>query len=266
MTFRISLETYRGPLELLLFLVRKHEVDVLDIPVSQVTEQFLEYLEVLRDLQVDDVADFVEVASTLLEIKSRLALPSNVDDDEPVEVSRDELVQRLLEYKRFKDAASLLEEQSRQWQQHYPRLANDLPPRDTDFGSQPIAEVELWDLVSAFGRIIREKVVARQESIAYDGTPIHVHMQRIHDLLTQDGRAAFTEMFETRMHKSTMIGVFLAILELVRHHSVRAEQTDPYGEIWILPGEKFDSGGSFQLVDDYEPKSLAESELQYKPR
>ncbi len=266
MTFQISLETYRGPLELLLFLVRKHEIDILDIPVSQVTEQFLEYLEILRDLHVDDVADFVEVASMLLEIKSRLALPSGGEEEEPVEDAREELVQRLLEYKRFKDAASMLEEQSRQWQQHYPRLANDLPAREMDLGSQPIAEAELWDLVSAFGRIIREKLVVRAESIAYDETPIHVHMQRIHHQLTADGRAAFSEMFAAGMHKSTMIGVFLAILELVRHHSVRAEQAENYGEIWILPGEKFDARVSFQRVEDYEQRPITSNELTYKPR
>jgi segregation and condensation protein A len=266
MSFRISLDTYRGPLELLLFLVRKHEISILDIPVSQVTEQYLQYLEVLQDLQVDDVADFVEVASTLLEIKSRVALPSGGDDEEPVEEVRDELVQRLLEYKRFKDAATLLEEQSRSWQQHYPRLANDLPPRETDIGSQPIVEAELWDLVSAFGRIIREKLVARPESIAYDGTPIHVHMERIHQQLVTAGRTAFSGLFESRMHKSTMIGVFLAILELVRHHSVRAEQTEEYGEIWILRGPTFDPSTSFQRLDDYERLPAVENELAYKPR
>jgi segregation and condensation protein A len=266
MTFRISLESYRGPLELLLFLVRKHEIDILDIPVSQVTEQYLQYLEVLRELQIDDVADFVEVASTLLEIKSRLALPSGGDEEEPIEDARDELVQRLLEYKRFKDAASMLEEHSRQWQQHYPRLANDLPARETDMGSQPIAEAELWDLVSAFGRIIREKVVARPESISYDGTPIHVHMQRIHHQLTTAGRAAFSEMFTLGMHKSTMIGVFLAVLELVRHHSVRAEQGEDCGEIWILPGEKFDPAVSFQQVDEYQQFTITGKDLTYRPR
>lgn len=266
MPFRISLESYRGPLELLLYLVRKHEIDVLDIPVRQVTDQFLEYLEVLQNLNVDDVADFVELASTLLEIKSRMALPSGGEDEEPVEDARDELVQRLLEYKRYKDAASLLEDQSRQWQQHYPRLANDLPPREMDMGSQPIAAAELWDLVSAFGRIIREKQVARQDKIAYDDTPIHVHMQRIHRQLSAVGRAAFSEMFAVHMHKSTMIGVFLAILELVRHHSVCAEQSEIYGEIWILPGQQFNPQTSFQQVSDYENRPIASDDLAYKPR
>jgi segregation and condensation protein A len=266
MTFRISLETYRGPLELLLYLVRKHEVDVLEIPISQVTDQFLEHLRVLQQLQVDDVADFVELASTLLEIKSRMALPTSDEEDEVVDEAREELVQRLLEYKCFKDAASLLEEQSRQWQLHYPRLANDLPPREVTPGSQPIAEVELWDLVSAFGRIIREKQVTRQESVEYDETPIHVHMRRIHERLAADGRAAFSEMFAAGMHKSTMIAVFLAILELVRHHSVTAEQERDFGEIWILPGAQFDPQTQFQTVEEYGLRPIASDELAYKPR
>lgn len=258
MTFRISLDTYRGPLELLLYLVRKQEIDVLDIAISKVTDQFQQYLELLQELRVDDVADFVELASTLLEIKSRSALPNAGDDEEVVEDPREELVQRLLEYKRYKDAASLLEEQSRQWQQHYPRLANDLPPRDVDLGSQPIVQAELWDLVSAFGRIIREKQQTRQENIAYDDIPIHVHMRRIHEFLASDGRVSLSEMFATRMHKTTMIGVFLALLELVRHHSVRAEQPEIYGEIWLLPGDRFNSAAEFQQLDDYEHKSLSD--------
>ena len=260
MIFRISLDTYRGPLELLLYLVRKQEIDILDVPITKVTEQFLEYLELLQELRVDDVADFVEVASTLLEIKSRSALPNASEDEEIVEDPREELVQRLLEYKRYKDASSLLEEQSRQWQQHYPRLANDLPPRELDLGSQPIVQAELWDLVSAFGRIIREKQLTRQENIAYDEIPIHVHMRRIHQFLATDGRASFSEMFAARMHKSTMIGVFLALLELVRHHSVRAEQQEIYGEIWLLPGDRFNSSARFDRLDDYEHSPASDTD------
>jgi segregation and condensation protein A len=266
MNFRISLESYRGPLELLLYLVRKHELDVLEIAISQVTDQFLEYLQLLQDLNVDDVADFLDVASTLLEIKSRMALPSGGEEEETVDDPREELVQRLLEYKRYKDAASLLEEQSRQWQQHYPRLANDVPARELDLGSQPIAQAELWDLVSAFGRIIREKQVPRQEKIANDEVPIHVHMHKIHAHLVSEGRAAFSEMFETPMHKITMIGVFLALLELVRHHSVRAEQPQSSGEIWILPGDKFDPSASFRQTDEYEHRKIPSDELAYNPR
>src|SRR5262245_16785180 len=203
MSFRIQLDAYRGPLDLLLYLVRKQEIDILDIPIARVTAQFVEYLDVLQELNVDDVADFLDMASTLLEIKSRLALPNAGEEEESIDDPREELVQRLLEYKRYKDVASLLEEQSRQWQQHYSRIANDLPPRDPEIGAQPIAEAELWDLVSAFGRIIREKQRGKPESVVYDDTPIHVHMQRIHEQLVSVGRAALSMMVEPGMHKST---------------------------------------------------------------
>ncbi len=111
MSFRVALDIFRGPLDLLLYLVRKHELDILDIPVATIAQQFLAYLEVLQELDVNAVGDFIEMASTLLEIKSRLALPAGEEESEEVEDPRGELVERLLEYKKFRDAASLLEEQ-----------------------------------------------------------------------------------------------------------------------------------------------------------
>lgn len=110
MSFRVALEIFRGPLDLLLYLVRKHELDVMDIPVAPIANQFLEHLEVLQELDVNAVGEFIEMASTLLEIKSRMALPVGEEEAEEVENPREELVERLLEYKTFRDAASLLEE------------------------------------------------------------------------------------------------------------------------------------------------------------
>lgn len=251
MSFRVALDIFRGPLELLLYLVRKHELDIMDIPVATITQQFLEYLEILRELDVNAVGEFIELASTLLEIKSRMALPAVDEESVEVEDPREELVERLLEYKKFRDAASVLEEQGRTWQEHLPRLANDLPPRRIDPAGQPIQEVELWDLVSAFGRIVRESRVTQAPSIVYDDTPIHVYMQRIHQNLVEHQRAAFSQMFCRGMHKTAMVGVFLSILELVRHHSVRTEQHDEHGEIWILPGEAFGESLDVSQVDTY---------------
>jgi segregation and condensation protein A len=242
MDFRVQLDVFRGPLDLLLFLVRKHEVDVRDIPISLVTEQYLNYLEVLQQLDVNEVGDFLELASTLVEIKSQMVLPRGGEEAAAWEDPRDDLVQRLLEYKRYKDAASMLEERSRDWQQHYPRLASDAAPRQTDPAGQPLREVELWDLVSAMGRILRESQRVQPQEVVYDETPIQVYMQRIHQRLVEARRAAFSEMFRPGMHKSAIVGVFLAVLELVRHHSVRAEQNDLYAEIWIVPGDEFDAG------------------------
>jgi len=266
MSFRVELSTFRGPLDLLLYLVRKQEVDVTELPIAVVTEQFFEHLSVLEELDVDDVGDFIEMASTLLEIKSRLVLPSGDEATEELEDLRGELVQRLLEYKRYKDAACMLEEQSRDWQQRYPRLQDDLPPRKLDLGTQPIQELELWDLVSALGRIIRDHEVTKPSSIRYDETPIHVYMERIHRKLVQQRECTLSEMFEAGMHKSAMIGVFLAILELVRHHSVQTEQEDLQSEIRIVPAENFNQLADFSQVDTYQGRAFKHDDLPVKPR
>ncbi len=155
MDFHVELADFRGPLDLLLFLVRKHEVEITEIPIAPITEQFLQYLEVLKELDVDGVGDFVEMASTLIELKSRTLLPRSEEVEQPLEDPRQDLVRRLLEYKRYKDAASMLEERGRAWQERYRRLATDDGSQKRDPAEEPIHDAELWDLVSAFGRILR---------------------------------------------------------------------------------------------------------------
>jgi segregation and condensation protein A len=262
MDFHVQLEVFRGPLDLLLFLVRKHEVDVCDLPIALITEQYLAHLDVLQQLDVNDVGDFLELASTLIEIKSQLVLPRGGEEAETWDDPRDQLVARLLEYKRYKDAASMLDERSRDWQQHYPRLASDVAPRTIDPAGQPIHEVELWDLVSAMGRVLRESQAVRPATIVYDDTPIHVYMQRIHGKLAADRRVAFSDMFQPGMHKSAIVGVFLAVLELVRHHDVRTEQNDLHGEIWIVPGVGFDPTKEILAANDYENRQAVIGERE----
>lgn len=242
MDFRVDLTMFRGPLDLLLYLVRKHEVDIADIPISLVTNQYMEYLDVLTQLDVDQVGDFVDMASHLVEIKSRMVLPQAEEesDDQAQEDPRDELVQRLLEYKKYKDAASELKESSHQWQQRFSRVANDLPPRSLDPAEQPIHEIQLWDLVSAMGRIMREKERLKPlTNIVYDDTPMQVHMQKLHERLVRDGTVTFTDMFEPGMHKARMIGVFLAILELARNYGVVVEQSAIHGHMVMRCGDEF---------------------------
>jgi segregation and condensation protein A len=261
MDFRVQLDVFRGPLDLLLYLVRKHEVPIEEIPVAALAEQYLSYLEVLEQLNVDDVGDFLELASTLVEIKSQSVLPRGGEEADSWNDPREALVERLLEYKKYKDAASMLDERSRDWQRHYPRLASDLPPREIDPAGQPIQEVELWDLVSALGRILREAHAVEPQSIVYDETPIQVYMQRIHLRLVENQRAAFSEMFEPGMHKSAIVGVFLAVLELCRHHSVEAQQNELHGEIWLVPSENFDPGKEIAAADDYDNRLSLSSDL-----
>lgn len=238
MGFRVQIDVFRGPLDLLLYLVRKHEIDVVDLPIALVTEQYLEYLDVLEALDVDGVGEFIEMASTLIEIKSRMVLPRGGEEQEAVDDPRQDLVRQLLEYKKYKDAASILEERSRVWHDHFGRLADDAPTSGPDASEQPIREVELWDLVSAFHRVVRERQAASGPSIVYDDTPIHVYMERIHAQLHERGQLALSEVFVAGQHKSSLVGMFLAVLELVRHHSIRTEQEGLFGEVWLLPVEE----------------------------
>ena len=238
--FKVELDVYRGPLDLLLYLVKKNEVTADSIPVAAIAQQYVEYLEIIETIDIDLVGDFLEIAGLLVENKLKAILPRNeleaVDDDgDP----REDLVQRLLLYKQFRDASELLAEQGRLWQERFSRIRNDLPPRQLDPADQPIHEVELWDLVSAFGRVLKRQQQPPSDNIIYDETPITVYMQRIHNRLLRDEKIAFSHLFEGGMHKSAMVGIFLAILELVRHHGALTEQTNDHGEISIKKGESF---------------------------
>lgn len=252
MDFSVQLGVFRGPLDLLLYLVRKREVEITEVALAQVAEQFLEYLDVIKQLDVNAAGDFLAVAGALLEIKSQQVLPHGDEIEEPLDDPRQDLVPRLLEYKKYRDAAGLLEERGRAWLQHFPRLDGDLPPGETDPADQPIEEVELWDLVSAFGRIIRESDAVKPTSIVYDDTPIHVHMERIRALLNQRGTVVFRELFPLGAHRSTLIGLFLAVLELVRHHYVRVEQEQLFGEIVLRPDARCDAPVDATDIDQYE--------------
>jgi segregation and condensation protein A len=240
MNFRVDLDLFRGPLDLLLYLVRQHELDVADLSLAKIADQFVQHMEVLAELDFDAVGEFLEMASILIELKSRQVLPHVSDEEEVIDQQREELVQRLLEYKQYKDAAQLLQARSERWQQCFVRLSTDLPIRRVDAADQPIQEVEVWDLVSAFGRIMREaQLVAAPPTIIYDETPIQVYMQRIHDRLVQEPQIRFASIFSAGMHKSALIGMFLALLELVRHYDVAVEQPGLHGEIWIVRGDDF---------------------------
>lgn len=236
MRFRVQLDMFAGPLDLLWYLVRKQELDILDIPIARVTDQYLEMLTVLEVIDVNAVGDFLELATRLMEIKSRLMLPRHEEEqetEEQVEDPRHDIVQRLLEYKKYKDAASMLAERGQLWQQRFARRVNDMPSGGIEPAEQPIHEVELWDLVSAFARVIRDNATATPRAIRYDDTPIEVYMDRIRERLATESPLAFTSLFEPGMIRSQMIGIFLAVLELIRHHHVCVEQPELFGEIMI---------------------------------
>lgn len=259
MSFRVESDVFRGPVDLLLYLVRRHEVEVTSIELAKVTDEYLQYIDVLKEISIDSVGDFIRVASTLVEMKSRAILPRNEHEEEEASEDdpREHLVQRLLMFKQFKDASIRLEEAGAKWQDRFSRTSDDAPSRKVDLASQPIHEVELWDLVSTFGRVLRDNRPVQQENIFYDETPIHVYMKRIHARLAASDSLAFSELFEPGMHKSAMVGVFLAVLELTRHHNVIARQKDLHSPITLVPSDQFSRDLDVSNIDDYNPHAIS---------
>ncbi len=143
-------------------------------------------------------------------------------------------MQKLLEYKKYKDAASRLDEQGRAWRQRYARRTCDLPESSIRPEERPIQEVELWDLVSAFGRVLKKSEAAVPSNIRSEETPIEVFMQRIRDFLSHTPRIAFTALFDDESTRMQQVGMFLALLELIRHEKVRVQQQDLFGVIWVM--------------------------------
>ena len=262
MGFRVELPVYRGPLDLLLYLVRRQEVSLAEMSLAKVVDQYLQYLDVLQALDLGDVSDFIDLASNLVELKSQAVLPQLVEDDEDqvIEDPQSELVERLLQYKEIRDAASVLEEMGDRWQQRYERMSDDLPARRVDLGDQPIVDLEIWDLVSAFGRIMREAAGPPMTEVIYDDTPIHVYMHRIHERLRDDTKVPLLDLVHGGIHKSSLIGWFLATLELTRHHGASVEQ-DERGDIYVVRTVGYSEELSVDEVDNYGSSGLDETNL-----
>jgi segregation and condensation protein A len=138
----------------------------------------------------------------------------------------------LIEYKKYKEAALLLEQQAQQQQTRLSRLPDERPVFDP--AQQPLRKVELWDLVSAFGRLMRETIALEPKQIVMDETPIQVHMERILQRLEQAGRLSFADLFTPPHTRGRLLGIFLAILELIKGRKIQAEQTEAFGEVWIV--------------------------------
>jgi segregation and condensation protein A len=244
MEYNVQLETFRGPLDLLLFLVKRHEVDIRDIPIARIAEQFLEYLNVIQLIDVEWAGEFLVMAATLMEIKSRMLLPRNEEEPDEEDDPRLELVRQLIEYKKYKEAAALLEEQAERQLARLPRLPLEVP-QPLDPRQQPLRHVELWDLVSAFGRLMRETNALLPRQIVMDETPIHVHMERILQILGQKQQASFSEVFVPPHSRGRLLGLFLATLELIKANKVKARQGELFGEIWlVLPPAEVPNGAA----------------------
>jgi segregation and condensation protein A len=236
MEYQVDLDVFRGPLDLLLYLVKREEVDIRDIPIARIAQQFNDYLAVLRLIDVELAGEFLVMAATLLEIKSKMLLPRAEENAAAEDDPRLELVRQLLEYKQFKDAATLLEAQA---ERQSTRLARQPAPREgTDPAQQPLRAVELWDLVSAFGRLMRETLSLQPQQIVVDQTPLHVYMEQILQRLQNEPSLPFAALFTPPHNRGRLIGLFLAVLELIKSRRITAEQPESFGPILLVRSQE----------------------------
>ncbi len=228
--YLVNIDTFRGPLDLLLYLVKRDEVDIRDIPIARVCEQFKEYLDAMQWIDVEQAGEFLVMAATLVEIKTRMLLPRPEESSEAEDDPRLELVKQLMQYKKFKDAAALLEARAEEQSQRLPRQPLPAP---SNFAPPPVKPVELWDLVSAFGRLMRETMALQAQTIAIDETPLHVYMEMILQRLQVEKRLLFSALFTPPYTRGRLVGLFLAILELTKTRRIIPEQPEPLGDIWV---------------------------------
>lgn len=235
--YRVNLDIFAGPLDLLLYLVRKEEVDIYDIPIAKITDQYIRYIEMLKSLDIDLAGDFLVMASTLMEIKSVMLLPKAEPDQLDVDDLTDpraELIRQLLEYKKFKDAANLLNAAVDRQKERFARpdsIIERLKPE-----SEPeldLDQVSVWDLLEAFDSLCKATGVARDMSHIKDDTPIDLYQIEILHRLQTEGPMTFERIFESKPNRVVMIGLFLALLELIREKLVWAKQPRTSPQIYL---------------------------------
>ena len=233
--YRVNLDIYDGPLDLLLYLIRREEVDIHDIPIARITEQYVRHVDMLKALDPNVAGEFLVMAASLMEIKARMLLPAPEmpEGAEGIQIDpRAELVRQLMEYKSFKDAAVDLTEMAREQALRFPR--GRVRPDGPEEAELDLEDVQVWHLFDAFSRIM-ESIGSRptHHEVIYDDTPVELHATDIMDRLRRDGGMSFERIFEGRTLRSEIVGLFLALLELVRLKKIFATQERNFGEIHV---------------------------------
>jgi len=242
MDYRVRLEMFEGPLDLLLYLIQVNEIDIYDIPIAKITEEYLRLLATMQELDLEVAGEFLVVAATLIHIKSKMLIPDEGAQGEEAleEDPRMELVDRLLEYKRFKEAAGTLEEREFRQQLFFPRPIDPSVP--TPEG--PL-EVSLSELLRAFATLMKRAPAASAIEMTRETISVSERMVALLDLLALQSPRPFAALFGGAGARSLLIGTFLALLELLRQGLVRARQPDPNGDIMVYrntEGSEGDNG------------------------
>ncbi len=234
MTYQVKLEMFEGPLDLLLHLIREHQLNILDIPIAKITEEYLRYLALMQELDLDVAGEFLLMAATLIHIKSKMLLPPDAaGEDEAAEETdpRAELVDRLLEYKKFKEAAQTLglmeAEQALLYRRGAPAIELEV--------EGPLS-VSLFDLLRAFRDVLRRADVAAPLEITPEELNVGQRVLLLLDRLAAESPLEFTSVFAGNVRRAEIIVTFLALLELLRRRLATARQADTLGPIMIYRG------------------------------
>ena len=243
--YPVRLERFEGPLDLLLHLIKKHQVNIYDIPIALITKQYLDYLDLMQELDLDIAGDFLVMAATLIHIKSRTLLPRpDPAQEDPEEDPREALVRRLLEHQKFKAAAELLHDReiqrSAQWSRPDQALAEVVgdPP-------EPEVEVDLFSLMAAFRQVLER---ARQRPQAYlpaEHISIESRIELLMARLSEGQAFGFEELFADVQTKPGIVVTFLALLEMIRLKLVRVFQQGGFGPIRVYKREKLEGAPEF---------------------
>lgn len=231
MPYKVKLNIFEGPMDLLLHLIRKHEIDIYDIPIALIAKEYLGYLDLMETLNLDVVGDFLVMAATLTQIKSKMLLPPEENEAEEEGIDpRAELVERLLEYKKFKEAAHELKSQENLWIDTYAAGA----PADIKAEQEVVLiNLNLLDLMEAFRKVLSRPNVDGVHEVTVDTMSIKEKISWIMDGLAQKESIRFEELFPGLPPRQEIIVTFLALLEIIRLRLVRIEQTERFGAIRI---------------------------------
>jgi len=230
----VALPAFEGPLDLLLHLIQKHELDIFDIPVSYVTEKYLEYINLMQELSIDIASEYLVMAATLAHIKSKSLLPEEpAGQEEELEGEetdpRGELIRRLLEYQKYKEAAAQLNERGALGRDVFLRGSKTAEAE----GPAPLAPVELWNLLDAFAKVLARAKVDLDHEVSFDRITITDRMTQLTERLAGKSSCRFDELFDGERTRFDLIITFLAVLEMTRLKMTRLYQPDPLSEIFI---------------------------------
>ncbi len=233
-TFRLEMASFEGPLDLLLHLIQDHELDILDLPISFITEKYLAYLGMMQTLQLDVVSEYLVMAATLAHIKSKMLLPApptDQEDEGPEDQidPREELVRRLLEYQKYKAAAEELATRGIAGRDVFTRGA----PASEAEGQAPLGGMTLFSLLDAFNRVLKRANADFSREITAERVTIQDRMTEIFDLLREKKRVSFEELFEGYITSYDLVVTFLAMLEMAKTRLLRLFQSEPYAPIYL---------------------------------